>query len=190
MQTGRSFSAKFADNASKDAYYTWSAGQMMAYNAKVAEQQYFDTFDCKFWCPVEKPAPDQKYAHLVSKKTVPWLDGVPSAVIGIGAYQHYQARQRFHKALCAKPCMKKIKGADRFFSIFCLELACLSEKSDWCKIQVRRVSCGLSGGRRHSVGGCCRKSRALRAAYGGRHTHSPGRCGNSLCCGRGSHGLR
>lgn len=113
MQTGRSFSAKFADNASKDAYYTWSAGQMMAYNAKVAEQQYFDSFDRKFWCPVEKPAPDQKYAHLVSKKTVPWLDAVPSAVIGIGAYQHYQARQRFHKGLCAKPCMKKIKGADR-----------------------------------------------------------------------------
>lgn len=113
MQTGRSYSAKFADDASRSTYYTWSAGQMMTYNAKVTEQQYFDAFARKFWCPVEKPAADQKYAHLVSKKSVPWLSSVPSAILGIGAYLFYQGTQRWYRGLAAKPKIRKIKGAAR-----------------------------------------------------------------------------
>ena len=113
MQTGRSFSAKFADKASKDAYYTWSAGQMMVYNAKVAEQNYFDAFDRKFWCPAEKPAPDQQYSHLINKQNIPWLSAVPSGVFGVGGYLFFQAEQRFRRGLGGKPRVKKIKGADR-----------------------------------------------------------------------------
>ena len=34
MQTGRSFAAHFEDDASREAYLTWSAAQMLVYNAK------------------------------------------------------------------------------------------------------------------------------------------------------------
>lgn len=73
MQTGRSFAAHFEDDASREAYLAWSAAQMLVYNAKVDESNYFWKFRCKFWSPEPLPKPDQKYAHLVNPDTVPWV---------------------------------------------------------------------------------------------------------------------
>ena len=44
MTTGRSFHAIFADKASADMYFTLSAAQMIVYNAKVQEENYFYWF--------------------------------------------------------------------------------------------------------------------------------------------------
>ena len=113
MQTGRSFAAHFEDNASREAYLAWSASQMLVYNAKVEESNYFWKFHCKFWSPEPLPKPDQKYAHLVNPDTVPWVKEVPSAVRGIGAYRFYQAMTRFMRGLSKRPHRKPIRNADR-----------------------------------------------------------------------------
>lgn len=103
MQTGRSFAAHFEDDASREAYLMWSAAQMLVYNAKVEESNYFWKFRCKFWSPEPLPKPDQKYAHLVNPDTVPWVKEVPSAVRGIGAYRFYQAMTRFMRGSFEAP---------------------------------------------------------------------------------------
>jgi len=113
MQTGRSFAAHFEDDASREAYLAWSAAQMIVYNAKVDESNYFWKFHCKFWSPEPLPKPDQKYAHLVNPDTVPWVKEVPSAVRGIGAYRFYQAMTRFMRGLSKRPHRKPIRNADR-----------------------------------------------------------------------------
>ena len=113
MQTGRSFAAHFEDDASREAYLTWSAAQMLVYNAKVEESNYFWKFRCKFWSPEPLPKPDQKYAHLVNPDTVPWVKEVPSAVRGIGAYRFFQAMTRFMRGLSKRPHRKPIRNADR-----------------------------------------------------------------------------
>ena len=113
MQIGRSFAAHFEDDASREAYFTWSAAQMLVYNAKVDESNYFWWFHCKFWTPEPMPKPDQKYAHLVNPTTIPWVKDVPGAVRGIGAYRFYQAMTRFLKGLSKRPRRKPIKNADR-----------------------------------------------------------------------------
>ena len=113
MQTGRSFAAHFEDDASREAYLMWSAAQMLVYNAKVEESNYFWKFRCKFWSPEPLPKPDQKYAHLVNPDTVPWVKEVPSAVRGIGAYRFYQAMTRFMRGLSKRPHRKPIRNADR-----------------------------------------------------------------------------
>ena len=111
MQTGRSFAAHFEDDASREAYLTWSAAQMLVYNAKVEESNYFWKFRCKFWSPEPLPKPDQKYAHLVNPDTVPWVKEVPSAVRGIGAYRFFQAMTRFMRGLSKRPHRKPIRNA-------------------------------------------------------------------------------
>ena len=113
MQTGRSFAAHFEDDASREAYLMWSAAQMIVYNAKVDESNYFWKFHCKFWSPEPLPKPDQKYAHLVNPDTVPWVKEVPSAVRGIGAYRFFQAMTRFMRGLSKRPHRKPIRNADR-----------------------------------------------------------------------------
>lgn len=89
MQTGRSYTAHFDDDKSRETYLTWSAAQMYVYNAKVQENNYFWRFHCKFWTPEPMAAPDQKYAHLIDFTETPWMKSVPSAVRGIGAYHWY-----------------------------------------------------------------------------------------------------
>ena len=111
MQTGRSFAAHFEDDASREAYLMWSAAQMLVYNAKVDESNYFWRFRCKFWSPEPLPKPDQKYAHLVNPDTVPWVKEVPSAVRGIGAYRFYQAMTRFLRGLSKLAHRKPIRNA-------------------------------------------------------------------------------
>ena len=117
MQTGRSYTAHFDDDKSRETYLTWSAAQMYVYNAKVQENNYFWRFHCKFWTPEPMPAPDQKYAHLVDFTETPWMKSVPSAVRGIGAYHWYQAQQRFMRGLARCPRTKRIKDADRQLSL-------------------------------------------------------------------------
>ena len=40
MQTGRSYAAHFEDDASREAYFTWSAAQMLVYNVKGTAKYY------------------------------------------------------------------------------------------------------------------------------------------------------
>ena len=48
MKVGRKFRAKFADNDSKAAYMTYSAGQALVYNACAEEARYFDFFAYRY----------------------------------------------------------------------------------------------------------------------------------------------
>ena len=86
MKVGRKFRAKFADNDSKAAYMTYSAGQALVYNACAEEARYFDFFAYRYgetqqkdvrpvserneparrWECFSKPQADQKYSHLIS----------------------------------------------------------------------------------------------------------------------------
>ena len=130
MQTGRSFAAHFEDDASREAYLMWSAAQMLVYNAKVEESNYFWKFRCKFWSPEPLPKPDQKYAHLVNPDTVPWVKEVPSAVRGIGAYRFFQAMTRFMRGLSKRPHRKPIRNADRQLTLTrdCFSVKQVSQK--------------------------------------------------------------
>lgn len=113
MIIGRKFKAKFVDDASRSAYFTFSAAQMLVYNASVEEARYFESFDRKFISSVPRPDIDQKYSHLIDFAVVPWVKSVPSGVYGVGAYLHYQAHKRFQKGLTSKPRVHPIKNADR-----------------------------------------------------------------------------
>ena len=113
METGRRFSAKFIDKASKDAYYTWSAAQTLVYNSKVQENDYFYAFSQKFWTPEKRPLPDQKYSHLIDKNVVPWVRKVPSQVLRNGATLFSRAVRGAVKNVSKKPRTHRIKGADR-----------------------------------------------------------------------------
>lgn len=113
MFNGRRFSAHFEDDTSRASYYTWSAAQMLVYNAKVQESAYFWAFHRKFWSPVPLPEPDQKYSHLLDYEVVPWVKDVPGGVKGVGAYHFFQAQQRFLRGTSGRPRTKKIQGSDR-----------------------------------------------------------------------------
>ena len=43
MLTGRKFAARFKNSSAREAYLTWSAGQMFIYNECVLEQRFFDS---------------------------------------------------------------------------------------------------------------------------------------------------
>ncbi len=125
MSVGCRFSARFENDASRLAYLTWSAGQMFIYNECVREQRYFDSLSrliaetrrrkqpIRPECRVERPEPDQKYSRFVDKKAMPWLDEVPSAILGIGAYRFYQASQRAKRGLTRRAKVHPIKDSDR-----------------------------------------------------------------------------
>ena len=83
MTTGRRFAARFSNNASRLAFFTWSAGQLFVYNEKVREQNYYDSL-CRLIdetkrhcrpirpeCCIERPAANQQYSELIDKKAVP-----------------------------------------------------------------------------------------------------------------------
>lgn len=98
MLTGRKFAARFKNSSEREAYLTWSAGQMFIYNECVLEQRFFDSLSrliaeterhkqpIRNECRVARPKPDQKYAHFVDKSQKPWLSQVPSAILCIGAW--------------------------------------------------------------------------------------------------------
>ena len=103
MLTGRKFAARFQNSSAREAYLTWSAGQMFIYNECVLEQRFFDGLSrliaeterhkqpIRNECRITRPKPDQKYAHFVDKAQRPWLSQVPSAILGIGAFRFCQA---------------------------------------------------------------------------------------------------
>ena len=84
MLTGRKFAARFKNSSAREAYLTWSAGQMFIYNECVLEQRFFDSLSrliaeterhkqpIRNECRIARPKPDQKYAHLVDKAQRPW----------------------------------------------------------------------------------------------------------------------
>ena len=115
MLTGRKFAARFKNSSAREAYLTWSAGQMFIYNECVLEQRFFDSLSrligeterhkqpIRNVCRVARPKPDQKYAHFVDKAQRPWLSQVPSAILGIGAFRFCQASKRAAAGLAARP---------------------------------------------------------------------------------------
>ena len=97
-------------------YFTLSAAQMIVYNAKVQEENYFYWFARKFGGT--PPEQDQKYSHLINipgtkEKYLPWLEPVPSQIFRNGAVLYAQAHSRFKQGLANRPVQKQIKGADR-----------------------------------------------------------------------------
>lgn len=125
MLTGRKFAARFKNSSAREAYLTWSAGQMFIYNECVLEQRFFDSLSrligeterhkqpIRNVCRVARPKPDQKYAHFVDKAQRPWLSQVPSAILGIGAFRFCQASKRAAAGLAARPKLRAIKDAER-----------------------------------------------------------------------------
>ena len=125
MLTGRKFAARFKNSSAREAYLTWSAGQMFIYNECVLEQRFFDSLSrliaeterhkqpIRNECRIARPKPDQKYAHFVDKAQRPWLSQVPSAILGIGAFRFCQASKRAATGLAARPKLRAIKDADR-----------------------------------------------------------------------------
>lgn len=57
-------------------FFTWSAAQMLIYNALVQERMYFLGFFRKFGGKL--PPIDQKYSHLINRKTGICLDAQSS----------------------------------------------------------------------------------------------------------------
>ena len=94
MLTGRKFAARFKNSSAREAYLTWSAGQMFIYNECVLEQRFFDSLSrliaeterhklpIRNECRIARPKPDQKYAHLVDKAQRPWLSQAPLGNFG------------------------------------------------------------------------------------------------------------
>ena len=125
MLTGRKFAARFKNSSAREAYLTWSAGQMFIYNECVLEQRFFDSLSrliaeterhkqpIRNECRITRPKPDQKYAHFVDKAQRPWLSQVPSAILGIGAFRFCQASKRAAAGLAARPKLRAIKDAER-----------------------------------------------------------------------------
>ena len=125
MLTGRKFAARFKNSSAREAYLTWSAGQMFIYNECVLEQRFFDSLSrltaeterrkqpIRNECRIARPKPDQKYAHFVDKAQRPWLSQVPSAILGIGAFRFCQASKRAATGLAARPKLRAIKDAER-----------------------------------------------------------------------------
>ena len=129
MTNGRKFSARFSSDASRYGYLIWSAAQSFIYNEKVREQLYFDSLyklidetkrhcqPIRPECCVDRPEPDQKYAHLVDFEAMPWLAAVPSAILGIGAYRFYQAFKRMLAGIAGRPKVHPIKESDRVLQL-------------------------------------------------------------------------
>lgn len=125
MLTGRKFAARFKNSSAREAYLTWSAGQMFIYNECVLEQRFFDSLSrliaeterhkqpIRHECRITRPKPDQKYAQFVDKVQTPWLSQVPSAILGIGAFRFCQASKRAAAGLAARPKLRAIKDAER-----------------------------------------------------------------------------
>lgn len=113
MITGRKFRAKALGKESKDMFFTWSAAQMLIYNALVQERLYFLSFFRKFGG--ELPPIDQKYSHLINRKdeAYGWMRIVPSQIYRNGAVLHKKAWSNYFAGVTGQPTPKKIKGADR-----------------------------------------------------------------------------
>ncbi len=113
MQTGRRYYGHFSGQESKEGFLTWSAAQMLVYNAKVQENEYFWSFHQKFWCPEALPKPDQKFSHLINHSTYEWLAAVPSLIFRNGCVIWYRAMCSFLRGVTKKPRCKRIRGSDR-----------------------------------------------------------------------------
>lgn len=94
-------------------FFTWSAAQMLIYNALVQERLYFLGFFRKFGGKL--PSIDQKYSHLINRKdeAYAWMHGVPSQIYRNGAVLHKKAWSNYFAGVAGQPTPKKVKGADR-----------------------------------------------------------------------------
>jgi len=92
----------------KRALSQWMGCQRLIYNAKVAEDEYFRTFNRKFLLPPGNKRPiDQQYAHFKSREHTPYLYEVPSQILRNGATRFKQAYSRFFQGLAGRPVFKK-----------------------------------------------------------------------------------
>ena len=67
MLTGRKFAARFKNSSAREAYLTWSAGQMFIYNECVLEQRFFDSLS-RLIAETERHKP-VSYTHLTLPTT-------------------------------------------------------------------------------------------------------------------------
>ncbi len=98
---------------SREMFITWSAAQMLTYNALVQEREYFLCFYQKFGGRL--PPIDQKYAHLFNLKDeeFAWMSPLPAQVFRNGAVLHKKAWSNCFTGVTRKPRCKKISGAPR-----------------------------------------------------------------------------
>ena len=92
------------------ALRVWIGHQRFVYNAKVREQDYFNTFARKSLSLVgQKPLPDQAYSQFVTEDSA-FLRQVPSQLLRNGAYRFATANARMLKGLGGAPNIKKKHG--------------------------------------------------------------------------------
>ena len=88
----------------------WIGCQRVIYNAKVAEEKYFNMFRRKALTHAGSRTPlDQQYAQFNSELT-PWLSEVPSQILRNGAVRWMGAKQRQLKGLAGAPSSKRAHG--------------------------------------------------------------------------------
>ena len=84
----------------------WMGCARLIWNAKCAEEEYYQTFARKYY-PIGTFAPiDQTYSQFKSKELTPFLSDCPSQVLRNSAVNWYDTFQHFMKGLCGKPKLK------------------------------------------------------------------------------------
>ena len=83
----------------KQVLSQWMGCARTIWNAKVAEEKYYQTFARKYY-PIGTYAPiDQKTSQFKSKELTPWLSKCPSQIIRNSAVNWYQTFNKFKKGL-------------------------------------------------------------------------------------------
>lgn len=127
----------------------WIGHQRFIYNAKVREQEYFNTFASRSLSLTGlKPLPDQAYSQFVGDETV-FLRQAPSQVLRNGAYRFATANARMLKGLGGAPRIKKKKHG-RQSVLVTSELFEFVEQTDAATGEVRHDL--VLGTRRHPLG--------------------------------------
>lgn len=125
----------------------WIGHQRFIYNAKVREQEYFNTFASRSLCLTGlKPLPDQAYSQFVGDETG-FLRQAPSQVLRNGAYRFATANARMLKGLGGAPRIKKKHG--RQSVLVTSELFEFVEQTDAATGEVRHDL--VLGTRRHPL---------------------------------------
>lgn len=145
MITGRKYRVKALGKESREMFFTWSAAQMLIYNALVQERMYFLGFFRKFGGKL--PPIDQKYSHLINREdgAYAWMHKVPSQIFRKGAVLHKKAWSNYFAGITRQPIPKRVKGADRSLWLT-QELFSIKQVSkNWYELSVGTKT--ISGGR-------------------------------------------
>lgn len=136
MIIGRKYRAKPRNKKAREAFYTWSAAQMLTYNALVQERLYFFGFYRKFGGSL--PPIDQKYSHLINSRNpeFSWLRSVPSQVFRNAAVLHKKAWSNSFAGITRRPVCKKIKNSDRSLWLTKELFNIRRVSQQWCELTI------------------------------------------------------